>query len=335
MTFLNRTTTPSKNKTFFTKNVKTVTLRTDCSYSQKVEKNPDHRFNSISYSERPCLCTSFFKASVTLEAAIAIPIFLLSMLTIIYVINIMYLQLSLQIALEETARDISKTAYISSTFYSLSIDDQKKASEEDSSLIENIGASVLSVPYIKNCFINEKTTNILNNSFVENGADGISFFLSSVDMSKNIVDIIINYKVTIPFIPNDLLSFNLANRCFMQVYTGKDMSKKQSESSFYVYYTSYGDVFHTNKYCQYLLNYSKAIRYKDALLLYDLNSCQLCCTDTTVEKLRDNNALIYLTSDEQIFHVTLDCQSFTKDVFRIKRTSIDEDELCEQCLKGK
>ena len=36
MTFLNRTTTPSKNKTFFTKNVKTVTLRTDCSYSQKV-----------------------------------------------------------------------------------------------------------------------------------------------------------------------------------------------------------------------------------------------------------------------------------------------------------
>lgn len=336
MTFSNRTTTPQHKKAFYKYNKNIVTLRLDSLIHKAVDYRPTHCINSISYSKRPCLYTSHaFKGSITLEAAIALPLFLLVSLTIIYIINVMYLQLSLQIALEETARNISKTAYISSEFYSLATEQQRDSLEENPSLIENIGASIISIPYIQNCFLDEDTKKILENSSVENGSNGLSFSLTSVDMSTNIVDIVVTYKVTIPFISGDLFSFNLSNRCYMQIYMGKDMEREQADTSFYVYFTSYGKVYHTNKYCMYLLNYTKAIRYRDFLLQDALNNCLLCSSHVTTEQLYKDNPIIYITSDEYTYHTTLDCQSFTKDVFRIKRTSLEEDELCEECLKGK
>ena len=336
MTFLNRTTTPSNEKTFFKIKKNIVTLRSDRLLSKQVESYPTHNINSIYYSKRPCLYTSAFsRGSITLEAAIALPLFLFSLLTIIYIINIMYLQISLQMSLEETARNISKKAYISSEFYALTTEQQANVSDSDSSILENMGASIISIPYIKSCFLSDNTREMLDNSCIENGSSGLSFLSTSVDMANNIMDIIVTYKVGIPFMPVDIFSFRLANRCYMKIYMGKDMEKEQTESSFYVYFTSYGKVYHTNKYCQYLLNYSKAIRYRDSLLQYQLNPCKLCSSTTTTEKLYEANPIIYLTLSESIYHVTLDCQSFTKDIFRIKKTNIDEDELCEKCLKGK
>ena len=77
--------------------------------------------NSINYSERPYLCTSSskkqnLKGSITIEASIAFPIFIIVSYALISIISVLYLQLSMQIALEETIRSTSKSAYISSLF---------------------------------------------------------------------------------------------------------------------------------------------------------------------------------------------------------------------------
>ena len=64
-----------------------------------------------------------------------------------------------------------------------------------------------------------------------------------------------------------------------QILDGKELAKKQTPVDIYVYYTSYGKVFHFNRYCQYLLNYTEAIRYSKRDFL--LNSCVQCVNKTS------------------------------------------------------
>ena len=98
-----------------------------------------------------------------------------------------------------------------------------------------------------------------------------------------------SYEVSIPFIPDKLLSFNLVNRCYIHLYTGLDMAREQTPDDFYVYYTVTGQVFHTYKYCRYLLNYTDAIPY---LNISGIECpCKLCCKDT-LETLQEENKIV-------------------------------------------
>lgn len=254
-------------------------------------------------------------------------------MSLLYIINIMYLQTTLQIALEETVRNASKAAYITNEFYAMSAEDQQDVADKEPSIISKLGTSVLTSSYLHSSFLTEKNKELLDNSPIKNGSNGISFMESSIDLNNGTADIIMSYEVSIPFIPDKLLSFNLVNRCYIHLYTGLDMAREQTPDDFYVYYTVTGQVFHTYKYCRYLLNYTDAIPY---LNISGIECpCKLCCKDT-LETLQEENKIVYITENGAVFHTSLKCSSFTGNVFRVHYSSLDEsDKICEQCLKGK
>lgn len=303
-------------------------------YRQLNSSNISHSNNSM--SKRSFLYISFTpKGSITLEAAIAVPLFFIGFISFIYIINIIYLQSVLQIALEETMRDVSKEVYITSKFYAMASDNTDISPDKTNSIIENLGARIITVPYIKDKFVTDDIKKLLNSSFVENGADGLSFKFSFIDAGKSTLDIIIDYKCSIPFIPSKFATFKLSNRYYTRVYSGEDIDKEQNDTYFYIYYAGSGSVAHTNRYCQYLLNYSKAIRINELLRFHPANECVLCVEHDTIESLYEKNSVVYVTSEEDIYHISLDCQSFTKDVFRIKVSSLEKEKICTKCLEGK
>lgn len=333
MTFLRNATINKKQTGTIYNFQQTVTLHTAGLSDRAVDINSFAISNSTYYSERPCLYTSVnYKGSITIEAAIGFPIFFFVILSLIYIINIMYVQTSLQIALEETVRNASKAAYITSQFYSLTSEEQSDAVAKEPSLAEQLGTSALSIAYIHNAFLTDENKKLLDNSPVENGSDGISFLSSSLDLSSGIADIILSYTVSIPFIPDNIFSFKLSNRCYMRLYTGRDMDKEQTATDVYVYYTTTGRVYHFNRYCQYLLNYTEAVRFLD--MDYQLVPCALCDT-ITLDRLKSDNPVVYTTESKYCYHTTLKCQSFTDMVFRRHYSSLEEDDdICELCLKG-
>ena len=284
-------------------------------------------------NHRHSLTAIKLNGSLTIEASIAFPIFILASFAVISIISIIYLQLSMQLALEETVRQTSKTAYISSLFLSLDEDSQNTVSNEDSSITENLTASVISSAHLKNQFVNEENKKMINNPLIINGENGISFLSTSIDLDEGIADVVITYKAKLPFIPESFFSFNLSNRCYIHLYTGKELSKKQTAADTYVYFTSHGSVFHFNKYCQYLLDYTEAIRYKNLNVL--LNPCKKC-VDTTIDYLYSTNPIVYTTEQNYCYHTSLSCPAFTGDVFRISYSTLNEDnQLCQKCLEGK
>lgn len=311
-----------------------ATLRNPGLYKRAIDTNSLLCISSIHYKERPCLYASEnLRGSITVEASVCFPIFFLIIMSLLYIINVMYIQTTLQIALEETVRNASKTAYITSEFYSLSADKQEEAAHNNPSFLEEIGTSLLSSSWLHAAFLTDENRRILDNSPVKGGADGISFMQSSFDLSNNTADIILSYTVSIPFIPEKILSFNIANRCYVRLYRGLDMSSEQSPDDFYVYHTTSGNVYHTNRYCMYLLNYSDAMPFRE--ISRTLSQCRLCGDDTT-DLLEKDNRIVYITNSGQVYHTTLKCPSFTQDVFRIHYSALrDSDEICEHCLKGK
>ena len=253
MTFLRNATTLKNRTSYINKFHQYATLQGSGLCNRAVDSDSIPIIDSTHYKKRPCLYTSH-SGSITIEAALSLSIFILISLSLTYIINIMYLQTSLQIALEETVRDASGTAYITAEFYSLSAGEQSDAISKDSSVIENIGAKALSASYFRHSFLIDHNREILNNSCIKDGENGISFLSSSIDSTSDVADIILSYTVTIPFIPENLFSLNLTNRCYVRLYTGMDMSKEQTPSDVYVYYTVHGNVFHLNRYCRYLIN---------------------------------------------------------------------------------
>lgn len=339
MTFFKTATTIRKMHCTYVhyNNTKRVTLRTNINSSRLFKLVPHFDlFSKNAVSKRSSAYTSLMaKASLTLEAAISIPLFFFGLLSLICITNIIYIQLSLQIALEETIRDISRESYISTEFYSLSSDEQNDAIDKNASITENIGATLISVSYIKKQFFTDDIINLIDNSYIKEGYNGVSFALSSVDLNTNTLDIVINYKYSIPFIPSNLLTFNLSNHCYTKIYMGQDMDKKQKETYYYVYFATTSKVFHTNKYCQYLLNYSKAIRYREANNYLAFSCCAFCARQENIINIYETNPVIYLTSQEITYHLSLDCQTYTKDIFRNKVSNLDDIDICEKCLEGK
>lgn len=334
MTFLRNVTLNSKQCNNVKIYQQQTTLPKHSLSEQVIDIDCTPGINSINYKKRPCPYASLkLSGSITIEASICLPIFIFSMLAIIYLINIMYLQTTLQIALEETVREASKTAYITAEFYSMTTNEQADAISADPSIAESLGGKMLSAAYFLQAFLTEENRSILDNSPVKNGSKGISLFSSSIDLSENTADIVLSYTVTIPFVPEKIFSLNMVNHCNVRLYTGKDMSKEQKEDDFYVYYTSSGSVFHTNRYCQYLYNYTEAVRFLE--MESQLAQCQIC-GKVTIEWLRENNPIVYTTMTKACYHLSLDCYAFTDLVFRVPYSSLDEDDkICEQCLKGK
>lgn len=312
-------------------------------YSERSHLYTSHHFHKKSNfsckaasfkSNRSCNSTiNKLNGSLTIEASIAFPIFILASFAVISIISIVYLQLSMQLALEETIRQTSKTAYISSLFLSLDENTQNSVSNEDPSITENLTTSIISSAHLRNQFANENNKKMINNPLIINGEKGVSFLSTSIDLEEGIADVVITYKVKLPFIPESFFSFNLSNRCYIHLYTGKELSKKQTAVDTYVYFTSHGSVFHFNKYCQYLLDYTEAVRYQNLNGL--LNSCKKCVDETT-DYLSSTNPIVYTTERNYCYHTSLNCPTFTGNVFRISYSSLKEDnELCQKCLEGK
>ena len=338
MAFLHNKSVKMNHKTSYSQINNFGSLPTTSFDSSAVEFYSNPIINSINYSERSYLYTSplankTLNGSLTIEASISIPIFMIVISILISITCILYLQLSMQLALEETVRQASKTAYVTNLFLSLDEENMENVTNQEPAIIENIATSLLSATYLKAVFTNNENKNLIESPLIINGQDGISFYASSIDLNEGIADIILNYKVKLPFLPENIFNFNLVNRCYIHLYTGRELAKKQTQTDNYVYFTSYGSVFHFNKYCSYLLNYTDAVKYND--IDEGITHCTRCVT-LIHDQLKSQNPIVYITKKQETFHISLDCPTFTGSVFRASYNSLDEsDKICEQCLKGK
>lgn len=277
-----------------------------------------HVTRSVGCSVGTILNTSCAKASLTIETALVLPVFLSAFLSLIYFINIMGIHTSFQIRLEETARQINSFAYIG----------------EDSGMrISN--SDFLSSEIIRNLFLSDNIKDLCNTAHIEHGEKGIDFSHSRIDLSAQIIDIIITYNINIPFIPGNQIYIPFVQRCRFKLFNGNSDTENKADSSTIVYVTAHGTVYHTNKYCTYLIKYAD-IQNKDNLSEYEKitgRKFTLCSACSKIPQ-PDNHCIIYISKTGSVYHYTRDCYYLTSHIFESNLKDVQEKlNLCSRCSK--
>ncbi|WP_074890248.1 hypothetical protein [Butyrivibrio proteoclasticus] len=259
-------------------------------------------------------------ASMTLEASIALPLFLFFFANILMLFNIVKIQCDIEAALHQTGSEMMLLAF-----------DEKNAEQfigaENTGLSTAVGA--VSTLYAKNNVENYLGEE-LKKGIVSDGE--ISFLSSRILQGNDYIDIVAAYKVK-PMIP--IVGFNefpVEGRFFGHAWTGYDLEGEQGECSFeeeMVYVTEHGEVYHRDINCKYLKLSTRSIdfdgiknaRNEDGSKYYP---CEYCG-----QQVKRGN--VFITDYGNRYHSKVDCPGLKRKIYTIPISEVGGRHPCSGC----
>lgn len=279
------------------------------------------------------------EASLTVEAALVMPIFLFFMIAFLYFIQIFTVQEQIQSSLTKMGLNLSKTAYFCKDFPEIEeiLDfDQSVFGEEFDIGLTELADSLMSGSMLRLYAAKYLDTDQINNSCITDGFDGISFSLSSILNSEDYIDIIVAYKIHIPIKIFTLGDMNMLQRVRLRAWTGYEVAAVYGTETAsdgdgtIVYITETGSVYHKNQNCSHIkLSVTEVYgiptdQRNDSGAKY--YRCEACCTGK-----EDENAYYYITSDGTRYHSRRDCSKIKRSVKEIQLSEVGDRQPCKRC----
>lgn len=279
------------------------------------------------------------EASLTVEAALAMPVFLYLTIALLYFMQIFTLQEQIHAAITRMGLSLSRSAYFYKDFPDIEEAlhfDKSVFGEELDNEIDDLTDQVMSGVSLKlyaNRYLNKDW---LNASCIVGGFDGISFFYSSL-ADEDCIDIVVNYRIRIPvkiFVIKDL---NILQRLKLHAWTGYEVAAAYETDSpdnneTMVYVTDTGSVYHKDRECSHIKLSVKAVKGIPDALRNDNGGkyykCEACCTGEEEE-----DATYYITSDGTRYHTRRDCSKIKRSVHEIPLSEIGDRQPCKRCYK--
>lgn len=277
--------------------------------------------------------SAFQGASITLESAIVIPVFLIAIISVMYFMVIIYTHLCIQISIEEMADDLT------TKMYAISVVMEKAASvngdtetEEDNygEDIYELAQKGVTAAYLYGKLIDKLGYENISGACIVNGAAGLDMTSSEFDMDAGIGNIIVCYKVKIPFLSESIKTLSFVQKCRFRFWTG--VSLENTDDKNIVYITPTGTVYHLDLMCRHLdLSISKTT-YEQ--MLNERNSsgakysrCANCCTGDI-----SGSSIVYITESGTKYHSSLSCSSLKRGIITIDLSEV-EDKMspCSSC----
>ncbi|MFA9463510.1 MAG: TadE/TadG family type IV pilus assembly protein [Velocimicrobium sp.] len=247
------------------------------------------------------------KGSITVEAAMGLPIFMFFFLGISYLICIISLQYSIQTALSNTANQMSLGGYF---------DADKK-----SNLVIQMAFNLnLEKEYLgKNCISGGIVS--LGESYYEG----------------NDLTLVANYKIKIPAPIWNTLPFHITQIARTRLFVGRDKRKENENSNEdkdirYVFITDTGKVYHESENCSHLRRVIETVE-KDALSKKRNEAggkyypCELCLK----KKKGQVFTTFYITADGDRYHCSKECSGLKRTIKKVPYESVKTWRACKRC----
>lgn len=282
------------------------------------------------------------KASLTVEAALVLPVFLYFLLSFLYFIQIFTVQETIQAAITKMGLNLAKTSYIFKDFPdiedALSFDFTVFNNEYElglDELADHLASGNLIKLYAKKYL----DTDQINRSCIVDGFDGINFTGSSILCGEDYIDIVVSYEVSIPVKIFALGDMRMVQRVRLRNWTEYEAAPAyQTEETAngddtYVYITDTGSVYHKDENCSHIKLSVRAVQGIPAGLRNEYGGkytpCEACCTGH-----EDENATYYITSDGTKYHTRRDCPKIKRSVRKVKRSEAGNRTPCKRCYGG-
>ncbi len=298
-------------------------INTEKRYIREIppKHNPIHSFLSRSRNNtfhRVPPVSSFLRGSLTVETALVLPLFLLAVLSVIFVGEALRFSGNLSSALLENAEDLSMYAYAGTL------------AGEGRDLGE-IGGRAVSLTAGRAMVLSSLGSGYVDGSPVENGAAGLSFLHSTVLGPDQMIDLNAVWRMKALFPFPGVTGFRVIDRARIRAFTGYDNTRREDrsrEEEEIVFITRTGSVYHRSRDCRHLnLNIQRTDR-------------------ASVSGLRNNNGgryypceycgggssdCLYVTDDGDRYHTRLSCPGLTRTVRAVPISEVGGRRPCHDC----
>ena len=261
------------------------------------------------------------KASMAVEASMALPAFFFFFINVLFAFDILKLHGNLMAAMHKTGNKMAFYAYA-----------YQAATGDDGVLAGEIDSFLLSEGYARNQVMSILGKGYLERSPIVNGASGLHFVNSSVMKKNQVIELVASYKVR-PFIRiMGFPDFAMENRYYGRAWTGYDVAERSEgmpgEDSI-VYVAEKGTVYHIARNCSYLNPSVEAVAFG---MLPELrneggerySSCARCRNSL-------NSAIAYITKYGNKAHSSVNCAGLKRTVFSVYLSEVGDKGKCSKC----
>lgn len=247
-------------------------------------------------------------ASMTIEAAFILPLFVFFSVILIYVINLINFQNSVNEKMYDTVRTLSKTEYVTPN--------------SANSLTANL------------MLIGELGTDAINKMNIPGGSVGIVPLGS--DFDGEMINFVIQYKARTPFDVLNILDFSCVQKTCVRKWIGNSDEGDGGNGTtgtedVLVYVTETGTVYHTNRECTYLRLSIQSVESAQVSALRNIGggkyyACELCGQ-------AEINRICYITDTGDRFHNNINCSGLKRSILTIPLNAVGDKTLCSRCGK--
>lgn len=260
-----------------------------------------------------------FTASMTVEAALVLPLFLFCIFNIIFLLDAVRLQSRVAAALQQTGDQICEYAwYREYAVGGIGAESDSDAGSGGSIGLPQAAGDILSLAFVSGTVRNHLGTEYMNNTCLRGGSSGISYLRSKILSGNDIVEIRADYR-TRPFIP--ILNgpdLKICNTYYAHAWTGYEIGSgtggtgegtEEAQQNTPVIVAENGVVYHTDPDCVYL---NPHIREADASDLDHLRAndgsiyhpCEYCHPS--------ESGTVYITPYGNRYHSSRSCSRLTR-----------------------
>jgi len=257
----------------------------------------------IHRKERASAFTS--KGSLTLEAAIVVPIFFFAILCIAYMFEITAIQISMRTALCAVGKEAARQAYTGVYFTSDELNER---------IVEQIGRERL------------------ERSVVFGGANGIDSSKTMCYRGTGVIDLNVQYKVEIPIVMFRIAPISCEEHLRVKGWTGYVPTGQYTDGNEMVYVTETGIVYHKDSTCTYLDMSVRSVFLKEIGEMRNQSGGKYYACESCAQKEDDVN-ICYITDYGTRYHKSLQCKKIKRNIYAIP---IDETYGlggCSKCVK--
>lgn len=274
---------------------------------------------SLYHAKRSFLsASSITQGSMTVEAALVVPLFLFFLLNLIFYIEIFRLHSLFSMALHETGNTMAIYGHIY----------DKAANQDEEAVLQFVENVSFSYLYVKQDVIRQLGKEYLDQSPLTYGTDGMNFLRSKIMDDKDIIDIVLTYRVSPLIDIAGFPSFYMINRYYGRAYTGYELEQKE-ETEQYVYLAENGKVYHISLDCTHLKLSIKQVESVKVSVLRNKNgekytACTLCETNNKIDN-------VYITEQGNRYHGDIHCSGLKRTVTAVPVSAADNFPMCTRC----
>ncbi len=281
------------------------------------------------------------KGSLTVEAALVLPIFIFSILIFVYFIQLMTVQEHIQETITKAGLALARTAYVYEDFVDakdLGSFDFTLFGEEYEMDVSELAEAAAGENIIKALVKKDLDTKQINHSGILGGYRDISFYYSRI-LEEDYIDIVVRYYVRIPvlfFVPGDL---RMIQRVRLRAWTGCQVPAVYSvvkegtgTDETTVYITETGTVYHKDINCSHIkisIDEVAGIPYSRRNLSGGkYYPCENCCGENP-----SITAAYYITKYGDRYHTRKDCPALKRTVKAVPLSEVSDRSPCKRCGK--